>query len=595
MAARTAFINKFGKRLTDDGLNDMSTELFQQYDEDGSGEIDAQELQRALASWEVVLSVEEVEGMILEANDEGDDGLEVSLSEFEKIVKQLFHGYKEGTDLFKTDPVGDWVTNKNPVLKIEGSPPFVYSCDKKIPKGLTLDRNTGLIHGVPADEHHAEDFVITSSNRVGNMTVIVKIEVLHPPTNLLYRENCQNAKLGLHREFYPFSCKVEGTANAKCGHMCYSVGRDPVQARAAFDEYDADASGELDADEFRQMLVVQGLAMSDDETASMMRSMGKDPENSAVTFADFWKYFNIGLPKGLQLNPDNGEITGIPIAETPTSMFVITAWNPVGETSTTIIIEVQEAPHSFKYKVTDCLYKLGEPFGYQRLSPEKVDPLTLYECGAEFAKNTLSFLGSKVLFSIYPPLPEGLGFDTTNATITGTPTQMTTRTGEIGVTESRKYQIVGKNEVGKTAIDVWIEVSKVATVLRYFKHDLVFSMGEEIRDNEVIVCDSTRPVRYNAQRDPVFAQEIFDTFDDDKGGALDRDEFRSCLRDLGEKFNDKEFLWILSQVDTDKSGVIEYEEFWGWWKELPYGLDLDEKTGTLYGIWWLRLVGSLKL
>jgi len=585
MSARTAFINKFGKRLTDDTLSDMAKELFHQYDEDGSGAIDAAELQKALTSWEVEVSVEDVNGMIVEAKAEDDEGDEIGVEAFEKIVKQMFHGYKEGTDMFKIDPEEDWLTNKNPVLRLDGSGPFVFAVDAKqaLPKGLVLDKSTGLIHGVPSVEHYAEDFVIRASNRVGSITQSVRIEVLDPPTNLVYRQNCQNSKLGLERKVYPFTCTVDGTVNARCGHMRYSVGRDPIQTRKAFDEFDEDGSGELDADEFRSMLVVMGLALSDDETAVMMRSMGKDPTSSSVTFADFWKYFNTGLPKGLEINPDNGEITGTPMAETPTSMYVITCWNPVGETSTTIIIEVQEAPNSFEYRVIDCLYKLGHPFGYRRLPPEKVDPLTLYECGEEFAKNTLFWQGSKVSFSIYPPLPEGLNFDSTNGTISGAPTQLTTKSGEIGYTESRKYQVTGKNEVGKTTIEIDIEVAQVATVLRYFKHEVVYSMGEEIRDNEVILCDSTRPIRYQAQRDPVFAKKMFDKYDVDQGGSLDRDEFRSCLRDLGEKFNDKEFRWILSQVDTDKSGVIEYDEFWEWWKPLPFGLECEEKTGTVFG------------
>ena len=72
--ARTAFIKKFGKRLTDDSLGDMARELFEKYDEDGSGAIDAQELQRALVDWEVEISADDIQQMILEAMDEGDDG-----------------------------------------------------------------------------------------------------------------------------------------------------------------------------------------------------------------------------------------------------------------------------------------------------------------------------------------------------------------------------------------------------------------------------------------------------------------------------------------------------------------------------------------
>ena len=584
MSARAAFIKKFGKRLSDDSLSEMAKELFQQYDEDGSGAIDMKELQRALHTWDVEVSVEDVKGMILEAKDEDDDGEEISVGAFEKIVKQLFHGYKEGADLFKTDPIGDWVAIENPVLHIHGSPPFVYVAVEKLPTGLMVDRYTGTLHGVPSDESYAKEYVIKVSNRVGTATYGIKIEVLDVPTNLLYRENCQNSRLALHREFYPLTCKVKGTVDAQCGHMRFTVGRDPVQTKQAFDEFDTDGSGELDADEFKDMLVLLGMEMSDDEVDGVLIQMGKDPKTMvAVTFSDFWKYFNSGLPKGLEINPDNGNISGIPLAETRTSMYVITCWNPVGETSTTILIEVQEAPHSFQYKCTDCLYKLGYNGGFERLSRDKIDPLTLYECGKEFISNTLSFLGTKVSFTIHPPLPEGLQFDSKNGTISGTPTQLTTKSGEVGFTETRKYQVTGRNEAGKTTIDVWIEVSKVATELRYFKHQLIFSMGEEIRDNEVILMDGTRPCRYRVQRDPVFAKAIFDKFDVDGGGSLDRDEFRSCLSDLGEKFNDKEFLWVLSQCDQDKSGVIEYEEFWEWWKPLPFGLDLDEETGSMYG------------
>lgn len=360
MLARTAFINHFGKRLNDESLQSMSRELFQQYDEDGSGAIDAHELQKALTSWEIEVSVEDVKGMIMEAKDENDEGDEIRVEAFEKIVKQMFHGYKEGTDMFKTDPMGDWVDSKNPVSVINGSAPFVYATlnDQKLPKGLILDRKTGLIHGVPSEEIYANDYIIQASNRVGSVTYAVKIEVLDPPSKLTYREYCKNSKLGLHRELhYPLKCDVHGTVNALCGQMRFSVGRDPIQTRQVFDELDTDGSGELDAQEFREMLVVLGLALSDEETALMMRNMGKDPKNGAVTFADFWKYFNSGLPKGLEINPTNGEISGIPTAETPTSMYVITCWNPVGETTTTILIEVQEAPNSFQYRCTDCIYK----------------------------------------------------------------------------------------------------------------------------------------------------------------------------------------------------------------------------------------------
>ena len=600
MKARTAFIKKFGKRVTDETVLDLANELFVKYDADGGGAIDALELRHALLDWEMEVTEDEVKTMILEAkenrdvqNESEEDAMQISVGEFEKIVKQMFHGYKEGTDMFKIDPLGDWVSNKNTVLSIDGSLPFVFMLDETIPQqlpnGLMLDRATGTIHGVSTTEYYAKDFVIKASNRVGSATYTVKIEVLTPPHNMLYRENCRNSKLPLNREFYPFRCKVEGTVNALCGKMKFTTGRDPMETKKAFNQFDEDGSGELDAEEFGKMLVVLGAASSEVEAAqhteSMLQKMGKDSKKGVVTFSEFWKQFDAGLPKGMVINPDNGEITGIPEVEVDTSMYVITCWNPVGETSTTLLIEVQEPPHNLQYKFIDCLYRLGHPCGFERLSPEEVDPMTLYECGTEFVQNSLSWEGSKVSFKIYPPLPEGLSFDGTNGLITGKPTVLTTSTqsGDLHATERRKFEVTASNLVGKTTVELWIEVSQIATMVRYFKHELSLAMGEEIRDNEVILCDATRPIRYQCQRDPVFAQKMFSKYDADQGGSLDRDEFRSVLRDLGEKCNDGEFRWILMQVDSDKSGVIEFDEFWDYWKPLPYGLECDEKTGTLYG------------
>jgi hypothetical protein len=84
-------------------------------------------------------------------------------------------------------------------------------------------------------------------------------------------------------------------------------------------------------------------------------------------------------------------------------------------------------------------------------------------------------------------------------------------------------------------------------------------------------------------RDPEFTKACFRKFDTDGSGSLDVSEFRKFIRDLGEQVTEAEFRWLVAQVDRDKSGSIDYEEFWEWWKPLPYGLELDERTGVIYG------------
>jgi EF-hand domain pair len=56
--------------------------------------------------------------------------------------------------------------------------------------------------------------------------------------------------------------------------------------------------------------------------------------------------------------------------------------------------------------------------------------------------------------------------------------------------------------------------------------------------------------------------EVFKKFDLDGNGSIDANELRTVVRDLGEtQFTDKELQGQIDEVDSDKSGTVEFGEF----------------------------------
>lgn len=56
-------------------------------------------------------------------------------------------------------------------------------------------------------------------------------------------------------------------------------------------------------------------------------------------------------------------------------------------------------------------------------------------------------------------------------------------------------------------------------------------------------------------------KEIFDYFDSDKSGSIDANELKECLKCLGENVVDEEVADMISAMDIDCDGTIDYHEF----------------------------------
>lgn len=62
-------------------------------------------------------------------------------------------------------------------------------------------------------------------------------------------------------------------------------------------------------------------------------------------------------------------------------------------------------------------------------------------------------------------------------------------------------------------------------------------------------------------------REIFDHFDKDGNGIIDREEFGQLLTALGGGYSKAEADAGFRAVDTNKNGQIEFRELVRWWGE----------------------------
>lgn len=60
-------------------------------------------------------------------------------------------------------------------------------------------------------------------------------------------------------------------------------------------------------------------------------------------------------------------------------------------------------------------------------------------------------------------------------------------------------------------------------------------------------------------------REIFDHYDRDQNGSIDRGEFVAVCEALGAGFTDEEIAAGWDAVDSDGNGRISWKEFRAWW------------------------------
>ena len=134
-------------------------------------------------------------------------------------------------------------------------------------------------------------------------------------------------------------------------------------------------------------------------------------------------------PPGLTIDPDLGNIYGVPTAPAPTTIYTVTAASAEGRVTTTVRFTVRDVTPHISYSQNSWILTQNAPL------PGNITPSNSG--------------GVVVTWSIDRALPAGLTFDTSNGTISGTPTASSPQTN---------YLVTATNSGGSSSATLTITV-----------------------------------------------------------------------------------------------------------------------------------------
>lgn len=160
--------------------------------------------------------------------------------------------------------------------------------------------------------------------------------------------------------------------------------------------------------------------------------------NSAITaisptyFGGLVTAFSVApaLPAGLSLNPGTGVLSGTPTAPTAAAVYVVTATNTGGTTTSSLNLTVKDIP----------------PTGLTYAS----NPVSYSKASGAITPNLPSNTGGTATSYRVPSLPPGLSLDLSTGAISGTPTT---------IAAQASFTVTASNAYGSTTVAVLITIT----------------------------------------------------------------------------------------------------------------------------------------
>ena len=314
----------------------------------------------------------------------------------------------------------------------------IYTIDRPLPAGLTLNPTTGVISGTPTAITAATAYVITGTNSNTSTSTTINFDVVIPaPSNLSYPGPFQ------FYQFVPITPIVPTVTGQVDSYTIVPVN---LPAGLTFNTATGVISGTPTALSDPTLYTITAINTTGQVVATTSFSVVIPPPTN-LSYQTPWvftegtaiptlsptvtgavsRYTVTTLPPGLSINATTGLINGTPLAATPRAIYTVTAENSTGFTTFDIDITV----------------RIAAPSGLTYFSPnifeERVPIPSLFPTVSGVVSN----------YTVNPTLPAGLGIDPVSGVISGTPTLANPATN---------YTITASNSTGSTGATTNITV-----------------------------------------------------------------------------------------------------------------------------------------
>ena len=301
-----------------------------------------------------------------------------------------------------------------------------WSIAPSLPSGLSFDNATGAVSGTPAVLSPSTSYTVTASNSGGSVTATLTIEVIvAAPSAITFTPSTFTMEKG--------TAITPVTPTASGGPVASWSISPALPAGLSFDTVTGTISGTPTAVSPSGTYTVTAtnaggsgtatLTIEVNDVAPVMDYMPNDlqltnntassdlplaPTVTGSGTVDAWT-ISPSLPSGLVFDTATGTISGTPDELLVRTMFTITATNTGGSATAYVNLTVVDEVPTVAYLPNDLSLTKNTASVDLPLSP------------------TVTGAGEIVSWTIQPDLPSGLVFDTSTGTISGTPTEMLSR------------------------------------------------------------------------------------------------------------------------------------------------------------------------
>jgi hypothetical protein len=332
-------------------------------------------------------------------------------------------------------------TPLSPLIPSINGDATTYSINPTFNNGLNFNATTGIISGTPTFTQSIKNYIITASNSGGSTNFTISILILPiAPSNLRYQSS--NLTLTIGSVINNLNPSVDGSVSSYSINPSLTNGlifntstgiiSGTPTSTQSLTNYTITASNSGGSTTYNINIEIFPIAPSNlsYQTNSLKLKIGTSISRLTPSVNGVINSYSISpeFNNGLIFNTTNGYIEGTPTTIQSPTNYKITATNSAGNVVYNLSVEINPLPPTnLKYESNSFTYIINNPINI--ITP--------------------SFSGIVDTYSISPVFNNGLKFNTTSGSISGTPTTLQGTTN---------YSVTASNSGGITTYTLSISI-----------------------------------------------------------------------------------------------------------------------------------------